>query len=132
MQENYDKVHPKNRKKKYPTAEDFWNMEEELGEFRIYSTRYSENRRFRRWLRRIVSNFYLINIQTASTYEAHKNEKIELVQDDYLDYNHKMQPNFEPGVLKYNSEFFLEEGEKQENPVTPFSTHKNLIYLRIS
>lgn len=39
-----------------------------------------------------------------------------------------MQPNFEPGVLKYNSSFFLEEGEVPENPIEPFSNYHELIF----
>jgi len=38
-----------------------------------------------------------------------------------------MKPNFEPGILKYNQEFFLEQGEKIENPNPTFSTFPNYI-----
>ena len=37
--------------------------------------------------------------------------------DEFEDYNHKIENNFDPTILKYSSDFFLQPNEK---PLTKF------------
>jgi hypothetical protein len=100
-------VKPEWRIKKWPTYSEFWNSLEPK-EFRIYYTRHSEVRKFKRWIKVYVNYF---NPEKEQTLDQILDEKFGKM-DDYTDYNLERKVDTVPAIYHYTPKFFMSKDEK--------------------
>jgi len=103
--------------KKTPLPEEFWEMTEQK-EFRIYYPRYSEFKKFKRWLQVYVNYFDPAKDQTMDQILDEKFGKF----DDYSDYNKERVNTSVPAIYHYSPEYFMDQEEKR------FVEHDPLVF----
>ncbi len=101
-------VKPEWRLKKWPDYDEFWACSEPK-EFRIYYTKHSECRKFKRWLSLYVNSFDPSKDKTMDQILDEKFGKM----DDYSDYNKDRKSSAVPIIYNYSPSFFMGKEEKR-------------------
>lgn len=108
-------VKPEWRVQKHPSLDEFWSSTERK-EFRIYFLRYSENKKFKRWLKVYVNYF---NPETDKTMDQILDEKFGKL-DDYTDYNLNRVNKEVPAIYHYYPKYFMDKNDKSIVEHDPF------------
>lgn len=101
-------VKPEWRLKKWPSFDQFWASTEKQ-EFRIYYTKHSECRKFKRWLNAYVNSFDPVKDKTMDQILDEKFGKM----DDYTDYDRNRSSNTVPIIYNYSPSYFMGKDEKK-------------------
>ena len=103
------KVQEDYREKKWPSPEEFWASTDKKT-FRIYYPKYSEQIRFKKWLK-VQVNFF--NFEKDKTMDQILDEKYGKL-DDYTDYDKIRTNDSLPAVYYYTNRFTMEKDEKEK------------------
>ena len=112
-------VKPEWRLTKWPSYEELWQSTEPY-EFRLYYTRHSEVKKFKRWLKVYVNYFDPNKDKTLDQILDEKFGKL----DDYSDYNLNRTNDNIPAIYHYSPKFFMGKDERVLVEHDPFEPPK--------